>query len=1761
MAEAQVVINEIHYHPVEQEAFNPDGTPVLDLTEDVHEFIELHNVGVGAVDVSGWQFSGINFTIPATNIIQPGGYLLIAKNPARIATVYGIAQASILGPYTGVMSNVGETITLRTSGGSTVDSVTYSSRFPWAIAADGLGETQKSWTLIDTSLYQYKGRSLERVSVTASSNDPANWLASPLAAGPSPGAANAVTRAAPKPVVTAFSVAQVSDGSATIRAGESVRVSCTFSATTGVTNVQTEYFIDNIESFSEPRTQLAMTALGNGNFTATLPGQGDRTVVRFRFLADRGDGLEPVSPRLDDALIVPVGPSAREGWHAYFVSPIRTPTVNNGQVAEQIYEIFVSSADLALLSTNISQSPRRISNPDPPGYPREEPYVLPTDPQWNGTRPAIFVHNGVVYDIQIRHHGSRYRRSLGRRDYKVKFPNFAEMDFVKSMNLTDKADQDNNGFAEDYRTILGHKLYREVGIPSSVTRFVDMYLNNDGVFSRLEQTDNDDAMQEHFFDEYHRRNPHLPKEEVGTIWKSKGTAEGPYGIGDGTQLPAKTAGALVPGGIWTPWWRYKFTYVIQNNDWVGAKPIEDLINGMWAARGDTPAAINPNIANVRAWAQQNIDIDMMLTSIALRNWAVPWDDRLHNYHLWRRANGKWCLTPWDFDTEFSSQSATGDVFNKNNYFKDTILRCFDAEYRQKMHLINNTLFTLENLESLGAFRMVDWRSWATQRFNSVNAQLGLGTFQRPVKPVNVGPAPGASALSPSSLVGSTYAHTNTGSPRPHAKSRWEMRTATGNYREPLFVFEGSSNLTSQPIPFDDLIFNQQYFWRVIYYDADGHPSLPSDESVFYYGPAPSIQNVARIDGTTTWKYDATSQFNDHTWTLPAFNDSAWAEGSPLFGADAGFDARFWAEPIRTPITLGSRSAFYFRKKFTLNGSPGGATFRLRHMIDDGMVLYVNGTEALRVNMDVGAVTYATPALIRVQDANVYSSFVNIPATAFVQGENTIAVEVHQKAADTTDMIMGLELEATLPFVLGDISLSEVMANNRQAVTNGGGKPDYIELRNTGSSPVDISGWSLSDDPTVPGKFTFPAGTSIGGGVFLVVWCDDEFSAPGLHTGFGLAASGQTVVLFQGTNIKDQVVFGPQAVDFPIGRLAGDDAWRLIAPSPNATNAAVALGSKSALRINEWLANPATGNDYFELYNDAAQPVEMSLLFLSDTPSQPQLSQIPPLSFIGPKGFTRFEADNDTGENHVNFGLSSNGDSIILTDNIGGATINSVTFGAQAQGVSQGRLTDGAAAIVSFPQTPTPGASNYLPTSIVINEALTNSTAPFEDAIELRNPTGGAVDIGGWFLSDDQSALKKFRIPDGISIGANDFRVFYENQFDAGANAFSLSSGGDELILSQADAGGNLTGFRQQVSFGAAAENVSFGRITTASEPEFWPLTARTFGQDSPATVEQFRTGTGAANATPKIGPLGITEIMYHPPDVGGADNARDEFIEVANVSGSALDVSGWRLKGDSDFTFAAGTTIAAQSYVLLVSFNPNDSATLNGFRANYGISAGIPIYGPYSPKLANSTADVELAYPGTAVGGVTPFINVEKVDYADAAPWPTAPDGGGSALKRTSLTAIGNDAANWTAATPTPGTGDALPSPPAAAPATTDADGDGLPDAWETAHGLNRLSAVDATRDDDADGFSNLAEFIAGTDPRDSADALRAELAKPASGVGIVIRFPAKAGRAYRIEFSESLGVSDWQMLIQIPARAYDEVVEHRDASGAAQRFYRVIAE
>jgi hypothetical protein len=341
-------------------------------------------------------------------------------------------------------------------------------------------------------------------------------------------------------------------------------------------------------------------------------------------------------------------------------------------------------------------------------------------------------------------------------------------------------------------------------------------------------------------------------------------------------------------------------------------------------------------------------------------------------------------------------------------------------------------------------------------------------------------------------------------------------------------------------------------------------------------------------------------------------------------------------------------------------------------------------------------------------------------------------------------------------------------------------------------------------------------------------------------------------------------------------------------------------------------------------------------------------------------------------------------------------------------------------------------------------------------------------------------------------------------------------------------------------------------VTSDQREEFVAMSARTFGVDDPETVEEFRNGTGASNAYPRVGPVVISEIMYHPPELGTNDNTRDEFIELQNITTAPVPLfegtNGWHLRDAVDFDFPPGTTIQPGDYLLVVSFDPvNNPAALAAFRARYNLSASTSIVGPWNGKLANDSDDLELRRPDVPNLDNVPYILVEHVHYFDVAPWPAQADGTGFSLQRVAVDAFANDPANWIADAPSPG--------PAASGGDT--DGDGLPDYWENLYGFDPRNPNDANLDSDGDGLTNLQEFQLGTDPRDPASGLNLRIAIGPGGVGAVLSFGAAAGMEYAVEGAADF-TSSWQLVQSFAAVSTNRLIQLPVATGGLQRFYRL---
>lgn len=340
----------------------------------------------------------------------------------------------------------------------------------------------------------------------------------------------------------------------------------------------------------------------------------------------------------------------------------------------------------------------------------------------------------------------------------------------------------------------------------------------------------------------------------------------------------------------------------------------------------------------------------------------------------------------------------------------------------------------------------------------------------------------------------------------------------------------------------------------------------------------------------TWHYYDRGTLAGTGWKRNAYKDTAWTEAPAPYGyanEDRG---------IVTPLNYGSnasskRPTYYFRTIVNLDEKVSTAT--LDYRVDDGFVVYVNGTEAGRVNMPPGTVGYTTYASSVVSDR--LTGTLILDASLFRTGSNLIAVEVHNCNAGSTDLywdaaltvthpsdeaIVGAEecltltegLDADLvacyePVGEGDeagrmpVRINEVCTNNDVNVSDVFRRSDWIELYNTTSRPVDVAGMHLSPFVDAPSCWNIApssegASTVIPPFGHLMVWCDKEEGAAALHAPFKLSADSIVVVLtsVDGT-LADTLACVPHAGNESVGRYPDGSAavCRFSMPTPGTAN--------------------------------------------------------------------------------------------------------------------------------------------------------------------------------------------------------------------------------------------------------------------------------------------------------------------------------------------------------------------------------------------------------------------------------------------------------------------------------------------------------------------------------------------------------------------------------------------------------------------------------
>ena len=484
------------------------------------------------------------------------------------------------------------------------------------------------------------------------------------------------------------------------------------------------------------------------------------------------------------------------------------------------------------------------------------------------------------------------------------------------------------------------------------------------------------------------------------------------------------------------------------------------------------------------------------------------------------------------------------------------------------------------------------------------------------------------------------------------------------------------------------------------------------------------------------------------------------------------------------------------------------------------------------------------------------------------------------------------------------------------------------------------------------------------------------------------------------------------------RVLSGGVWSALLTADFATNIA-------ALRVSEVMYHPAppppgspyTADDFefIELQNTSANPLNVAGVQVSQgvTFAFPNQTLAAGARTVVVRNLAAFESRYGGGLNVAGTftgSLSNDGEALTVTS-LTGEVVQSFVYSDQwyphtdGEGFSLVAIDPANAALDRSSAAgwrpsdalhggPTVDDPGLAPGAVVIHEVLAHSPAPGGDWIELRNTTGQAIDVSGWFLSDTAQDLRRYPLPADSILAAGGYLVV--------SNPFDLSAVEADVYLSNHDGHGNVAGYRDFADFGGSDVGATFGRyVKSTGDADFTELVSPT---------------PGGGNAAPRVGPVVISEVHYHPT-FGGI-----EYLELANLSNQPAPLfdparpgNAWKFLSGVNFTFPAGATIPALGGAVVVSSDPA------AFRAAHGVPAHVPIYGPYTGALANDGEDVKLARPGAPAGAIVPYILADKLKYDDAPPWPPDPDGGGRSLTRLDRQAYGNDVANWASAAPSPG--------------------------------------------------------------------------------------------------------------------------------------------
>ena len=406
-----------------------------------------------------------------------------------------------------------------------------------------------------------------------------------------------------------------------------------------------------------------------------------------------------------------------------------------------------------------------------------------------------------------------------------------------------------------------------------------------------------------------------------------------------------------------------------------------------------------------------------------------------------------------------------------------------------------------------------------------------------------------------------------------------------------------------------------------------------------------------------------------------------------------------------------------------------------------------------------------------------------------------------------------------------VRINEAMISNRSCVFPDGTAPDWLELANTTSAEIRLSGYGLSDSASSV-RYTFPEDAVLPAGGYLAVPCDGNAgnAANAAHIGLS-AAGGETLFLTKpdGTLCSAAVTVRTEAdvsLDYSDGILPTVSDQ----PTPGFANDENGLAAYRAtqptvvrnLRISEIMPSNACiyasengfFTDWVELYNAGAEPIDLGTYCLSDRADDPTRFRLP-ADILAPGAYRIVLCDSSAaeaaGEIRAPFGLSSKGGDVLLSL-LTGEVIDRATYPAAEKDRSY--IRGEAQAIFLETDCPTPGFANtaagykafltswvpaglYLSEVMPANRSVARNNGDYFDWVELCNGSSEPVNLSRYCLTDDRQVPHKYALPD-VTLKSGERLLIYcsgkpsltdKTAYHA---PFKLNGGEDHVYLYETD---------------------------------------------------------------------------------------------------------------------------------------------------------------------------------------------------------------------------------------------------------------------------------------------------------------------------------------------------------------------------------------